>query len=343
MVLTSRPTATVRVAVAGAADEVRLSRTSPSFSTGNWDRAQTVTVRLTEDDDAVQDAAVTLTHTVSGADEYENADPAITISPVQVTLMENDKQGVTVSPTSLTVTSGSSGTYRVGLTSEPLDSVTVTVNSPSDSVTTTGPSGGSSLVFTVDNWNTDQPVTVEVAPDTGTDEEQSFTLMHTVTGGDYAGVGVPDVTVTIPLEGAPSAPRNLSATPGDRSVTLSWRPPASDGGSAIVRDQVRYQEVGGSYGKYENVAGGAAATSNIVQNLENAKSYEFQVRAVKSAAAGQPATASATLSESAPGASANLTAARIFSVANTATPGLAPPTTTRGRPSVVPPTPVASR
>ena len=307
MALTSQPTATVRVVVAGASGDVRVNRTSLSFSTSNWDRAQTVMVTLAEDDDAVQDAAVTLTHTVSGADEYENATPAVTISPVQVTLKENDKRGVTVSTTSLTVAAGSSGTYRVGLTSEPLDSVTVTVNSPSAGITATGPSGGSSLVFTVDNWKNDQTVTVEVDADAGTDEEQSFTLMHEVTGGDYAGTGVPDVTVTIPLEGAPGAPRNLSATPGDRSVTLRWSPPASDGGSAIVRYQVRHQEVGGSYGDYENVAGGATATSTTVRNLENAKSYEFQVRAVNSAAPGQPATASATLAESAPGAPASLT------------------------------------
>ena len=213
VVLTSRPTATVSVAVAGASDEVRLSRTSLSFSTSNWDRAQTVTVSLAEDDDAVQDAAVTLTHTVSGADEYENADPAVPISSVQVTLKENDERGVTVSPTSLTVAAGSSETYRVGLTSEPLDSVTVTVNSPSAGVTATGPSGASSLVFTVDDWNTDQAVTVEVAADAGTDEEQSFTLTHTVTGGDYANIGVPDVARDHPGGRRPQRAQKLVGDP----------------------------------------------------------------------------------------------------------------------------------
>ena len=68
---------TVNVNVSGAADDVRVSRTRLSFSTSNWDREQTVTVTLAEDDDAVQDAAVTLTHTVTGANEYENADPAV--------------------------------------------------------------------------------------------------------------------------------------------------------------------------------------------------------------------------------------------------------------------------
>ena len=130
VVLTTEPTATVNVGISGAAGDVRLSRTRLSFSTSNWNREQTVTVSVSEDDDAVPDAHVTLTHSVTGADEYENPDPSFDISTVGVTPKENDERGVTASPTSLTVAAGSSGTYRVGLTSEPLDAVTVTVNSP---------------------------------------------------------------------------------------------------------------------------------------------------------------------------------------------------------------------
>ena len=42
-----------------------------------------MTVSLSDDDDAVQDAAVTLTHTVTGADEYENppSGQEFTVSP----------------------------------------------------------------------------------------------------------------------------------------------------------------------------------------------------------------------------------------------------------------------
>ncbi len=311
VVLTSQPSGIVRVAVSGASGDVRVNGSTTrtlSFSTSTWDREQTVTVSLAEDDDAVQDPAVMLTHTASGAEEYEDAANPVAISSVSVTFKENDKRGVTVSSTSLTVAAGSSGTYRVGLTSEPLDAVTVMVNSPSDGVTATGPSTGSSLVFTRDNWDSDQTVTVEVAADAGTDEEQSFTLTHSVTGGDYSGLEGPTVALTIPVEGAPSAPRGLSSASGDQSVTLTWSAPVDDGGTAIVRYEVRYQEVGGTYSEWATVAGGATATSTTVGNLENAKSYEFQVRAVNGVAPGQTATASATLAESAPGSPANLTA-----------------------------------
>ena len=302
LVLTKRPTATVTVEISGAAGDVRLSRTRLSFSTSNWNRDQTVTVRLSEDDDAIQDAAVTLTHEVTGADEYEV--PPIAFS-VSVILKENDTRGVAVSPTSLTVPAGGSGTYSVSLNTEPADAVTVVVNSPSDDVTVTG----SPLIFTPQNWSSGQTVRVMVAADAGGKEAMSVTLTHTVTGGDYLGVEPASVTVTIPVEGAPSAPTGLTAESGDRSVTLTWGAPADDGGSAIVRYQVRYQEIGGSYSAWTTVSGGAGATSTTVSGLVNGTSYEFQVRAVNGISPGQAATASATLAESAPGAPAGLTAA----------------------------------
>ena len=301
LVLTKRPTATVTVEISGAAGDVRLSRTRLSFSTSNWNRDQTVTVSLSEDDDAIQDAAVTLTHEVTGADEYEVPPIAFTVS---VILKENDTRGVAVSPTSLTVPAGGNGTYSVSLNTEPTDAVTVVVNSPSDDVTVSG----SPLIFTPDNWDRDQTVTVMVAADAGGKEAMSVTLTHTVTGGDYLGVEPASVTVTIPVEGAPSAPTGLTAESGDRSATLTWGAPADDGGSAIVRYQVRYQETGGGYSAWATVSGGAGATSTTVSGLVNGTSYEFQVRAMNGISPGQAATASATLAESVPGAPSGLRA-----------------------------------
>ena len=302
VVLTTEPSATVNVAIAGAAGDVSLRPPRLSFSTSNWNREQTVTVSVADDDDAVPDPAVTLTHSVTGADEYETA--TFTISTVSVTPKENDERGVTASSTSLTVAAGSSQTYMVGLTSEPQDSVTVTVNSESESVTVTG----SPMVFTPDNWKTDQTITVNVAADAGKDTEQTVMLTHTVQGGDYSGLEGPTMAVTIPVEGAPGAPRSLTAQPGNQVASLTWTAPAKDGGSAILRYEVRHRESGGDYGAWATVPGEAGATSTVVRGLENGKSYEFQVRARNAIAAGEAATASATLVESAPAAPTGLTA-----------------------------------
>ncbi len=87
VVLRSRPTEDVTVTVAGAAGDVSVAAASRTlrFAAGAWDTAQTVTVRAAEDDDALADAAVTLTHTVSGGDYG-----GVAAAPVTVRVFEND-------------------------------------------------------------------------------------------------------------------------------------------------------------------------------------------------------------------------------------------------------------
>ena len=301
VVLTKRPTATVTVRVAEEADGVSVRPPSLRFTTGNWNVEQEMTVTVAEDDDALPDAAVLLTHTVSGGD-YGDGDVAA--SPVTVTIKENDTKGVTVNPTSLTIGVGTSGTYRVRLNTQPTDEVRVTVSSPPAGVTVSG----SPLIFDTSNWSREQTVTVSVSQEAAGDQENIVTLMHTVSGGDYSSVTASPVTVIIPIEGAPSAPTGLTATAGDRSVALSWGAPADDGGSPILRYQYRYQESGGSYSGWATVPGGASATSYTVTGLNNGTTYEFQVRAANAIGAGAEATAGATLAESAPEAPAGLTA-----------------------------------
>ena len=302
VVLTKAPEGTVTVRISGAADDVTVSPTRLSFSTGNWNREQTVRVRVAEDDDADTDAEVHLVHTVTGGGYDEVSPPP---SNVVVTPKEVDTQRVTVNPTLLTIAAGVSGTYQVRLETEPSDTVTVMVDSPTKDVTV----DPKLLIFTPQNWNRNQTVTVTVDEDAGGTERKSVTLTHQASGGDYAGVDIPDVTVAIPVEGTPSEPRGLSATAGDQRVTLRWSAPSSDGGSAITRYEYRYRESGGSYGEWTTVSGGASATSRTVTGLDNGTTYEFQVRARNAIGPGpESSEARATLDESAPGAPARLTA-----------------------------------
>ena len=90
----------------------------------------------------------------------------------------------------------------------------------------------------------------------------------------------------------PSAPRNLAAAPGDAEVTLTWEPPADDGGSAVTGYQYRVDQGGWKS------AGAAAARSVTVTGLENGRQYTFAVRAVNGAGSGPPAEVTARLNRS---------------------------------------------
>ena len=81
-----------------ASTDLSLDKTSLTFTVGNWDVAQTVTVTAAEDDDGVTDVGVTLTHTVSGGG-YGST----TVPDVEVSITENDTAGLVISKDSLTV------------------------------------------------------------------------------------------------------------------------------------------------------------------------------------------------------------------------------------------------
>ena len=86
--LSTQPTANVTVTVAGhAGTDVTPSPTTLTFTSQNWETAQTVTVKAGDDDDMANDS-VTLTHSVASTDtDYQG----ITIASVAVTVTDNDR------------------------------------------------------------------------------------------------------------------------------------------------------------------------------------------------------------------------------------------------------------
>ena len=163
VVLDTEPEGTVTVTVGGAVEDVTVAPEELTFTTLNWSTAQTVTVMAAEDDDAVLDAAVRLTHEVSGGG-YDG----VTAADVEVTIIENDVAGVTVAPEALEVREGSSEIYTVVLDTEPTGPVTVTVGGAAGDVTV----APEELTFTTLNWSTAQTVTVTAAEDEDGDGER---------------------------------------------------------------------------------------------------------------------------------------------------------------------------
>src|SRR5581483_3188941 len=87
----------------------------------------------------------------------------------------------------------------------------------------------------------------------------------------------------------PSAPINLTATPGNGQVALTWQPPADTGGSPIA-----FYTVTASPGSFSRNTSDAATTSMTVTGLTNGTPYTFSVTATNSSGAGPAATATAT-------------------------------------------------
>ena len=219
--LALEPTETVTVTMTTAlgATDLSVDITELYFTPENWNQPQTVNVDAMEDVDAVADDTVTLVHEASGG-AYEGV-----TSEATVTIKENDAPNVTVSSTALQILEGMNGMYSVVLTSQPTGDVTVTMDTDlanTDLSTTPSPT---ELTFTTLNWNQPQTVTVSAAVDADAVDDPAVTLEHSVSGGDYGGVTVSSVTVTIIEQTVPT----LSVTGGsaqegasvDFVVTLS--------------------------------------------------------------------------------------------------------------------------
>jgi hypothetical protein len=106
--LSTEPTAQVTVAISGhSGTDLSLDKTSLTFTTANWNTAQTVTVTAAEDDDAADDTA-TLTHTASGGD-YGSV-----TADLPVTVTDDETASLVVSTSSLTVAEGDDADWLHG-------------------------------------------------------------------------------------------------------------------------------------------------------------------------------------------------------------------------------------
>ena len=184
VVLDTEPTTTVTVAITAGGD-VTTNPTSLTFTTTDWNTAQTVMVTSAQDADGINDSQ-TLAHTASGA-EYDSV-----TGTVVVTVIDDEVPGVRISTTTLTVPEGGPNTYTVRLNTQPTEDVMVTVNGASGDVSFSG----SPLTFTTINWATEQTVTVNAAEDDDAAPDAMVTLTHGVTGYGSVTSG-PDVVVTV--------------------------------------------------------------------------------------------------------------------------------------------------
>ena len=197
VVLGSQPVANVTIPVASTnTAEGTVSASSVTFTAGNWNVAQTVTV--TGVDDQVQDGNIAYTLTFGQAASSDPLYAAINPADFNLTNTDDDAAGITVAPVAGLVTTEGGGTasFTVVLRSQPTGNVQIPVSS-------TNPAEGTvpmtRLTFTPANWSVAQTVTVTGADDLLQDGDIAYTIiLGSVQSTDmlYFGTNPPDVGVT---------------------------------------------------------------------------------------------------------------------------------------------------
>lgn len=252
VVLATQPSADVVITPSGS--QVSVSPASLSFTSGNWNVPQDVTVTALDDNVVEGSHSGSITHTVMSSDSNYNGLSIAGVPGIAIT--DNDSATVQFAPTSVSQSEGTSPmAFTVTLTNPVASGVTLTVNSTPGTATSpadfTAISGGT--VAFPPNSTTPQTVNVVIANDALDEDNEQYTLTLsglTATGNVTLPAGTATATGTIQDEDAtptlsvssPSqaegnsgtAPMNfvvsLSAVSG-RSVSFSR---ATQDGSALV-------------------------------------------------------------------------------------------------------------
>ena len=203
VVLDTRPSASVEIVVASDMAAATVNPATLTFTTTNWNTAQTVTVTGVDDNtDQTGKRTATISHTATSTDaNYEG----VHIDDVAAAVVDDDGGGVTIieSNGSTSVTeafgAGNTDTYTVVLDSLPVGTVAIHVLSSDPSLVTASPAA---LTFTTGNWNMAQTVTVTGMDDGDTQTGDSIAIINhvinTSDGGDYfTSRTIESVTVTL--------------------------------------------------------------------------------------------------------------------------------------------------
>ncbi len=200
VVLDTRPIGNVLISVF-TSDGVTVQPGSLTFTPGNWRTPQTVTVSAPHDDDT-EDGTAAISHGIGAGPDSGYA--GVDVPNLVVSITDDDEDTALPAqqeePGSVTVSEGSrslregdpAATYTVTLDVEPTENVTITVSSDNGDVTTQP----ASLTFTTGNWQTAQTVTVSAGEDADKADDTA-TITHSASGGNYDGVMVPSVAVSV--------------------------------------------------------------------------------------------------------------------------------------------------
>lgn len=277
--LGSQPTHSVTVTPASNdTTRVTVSPSSLTFTTENWNTAQTVTVTAASDNDG-DDNNVNISHRAASTDSKYSS---LTLQTLTVAVADDDKPGATAAPTwvpgatSLDV-SWSAPTY-VGSGDATIAGYEVRHKGSSSSTwTTVTPSPATSTTTTISDLTVGTGYELQV---------------RTKNNSNFWGPWSPTITG---YPGAPTAPTSLTATPGNQKLTLSWSDPTQLNGTVIIGWNATYKCGSSEGSKFVQ----ATDKTTEFTGLTNGVSCEvgvsaYGVTALGGAVLGPPATATAT-------------------------------------------------
>ncbi len=229
--LSGEPTGNVVITVSSDdTSEATVSPATLTFTSGNWDQDQSVTVTAV-DDDIVRDDSASIILSVDDAQSPALWEDTPDVS-VAVTITDDDSAEILVSPTSISTNEGgSAATYVIRSSTEPSGNVVISVSSDAQSSVSL-----SQVTLTSSNWEDGVEVSVTAVDDDFVESATHLsTISHAVNNGltadnAFYSLAIPSVTNTITdndSSGLVINPTSLTIDEGDSgsfTVRLAARP-----------------------------------------------------------------------------------------------------------------------
>lgn len=231
LVLLARPTSSVKVSMVNMTGVI-VSPMAVTFLRSKWNVPMPVFVSAIVNSVAEGNRTIAIQHVTSSLDGNFNGLEGSAVDSVLATIVDNTQSGIAVvaSSTPLMVGEGSSSTYTVKLTSQPVSNVTVTVGVYlPDGVTVTDilTVSPSSILFTAANWYKSVVVTVVGVNDDVARPAVNYRVRHVPSSsdvmynGDKYGVSLNVQEIDNDSPGISVSPTTLSLIEGNMSVAES--------------------------------------------------------------------------------------------------------------------------